>query len=153
MFQKIMDGWNNMEGEALDVNGDTVENNKMNLTTYAAEFGLAYRTLYNYCRANVSKWMIIGNVVGGKPLMRQYQVLFVACISARGDRGNEGFTTIDLTNKVQELYPHLDHKQVYIQVHRHVLLEGQKSGILKKNTVKPQATTTNCTGITVSDSS
>ena len=151
MFQKIVGDWNNMEGEILDANGDPVENNKRKLTAYAVKFGLTYRTLYNYFRANVSKRMVIGNCVGVKPLMRQDQVLFVACISSRADCGNEGLTPMYLTNKVQELCPHLDHKQAYRQVHRRVLLEGHKARILKKNTVKAQATTTDRTGITVSD--
>ena len=113
-----------------------------------------YRTLYNYCQADVSKRVMIGNGVGGKLLMRQDQVLFVACIcacAARVDCSNEGITPMDLTKKVQELFPHLDHKQAYRQVHRCVLLEGHKAGILKKNTIKPQATTTNRTGINVLD--
>ena len=83
--------------------------------------------------------------------MRQDQVIFVACISACAYRSNEGLTPMDLNNKVQEMCLHLDHKQAYRQVHRRVLLEGHKAGILKKNTVKPQATKTDRTGITVSN--
>ena len=92
-----------------------------------------------------------GNGVGGKPLMRQDHVIFVACMPARANRGNKGLTPMDLNEKVQELCPHLDHKQAYCQVHRRVLLEGQKARISKKNTVKPQETTTNRTSITISD--
>ena len=93
---------------------------------------------------------MIGNGVGGKLLMRQDQVLFVACISDRADRCNKGLTPMYLTDKVQKLCPHLDYKKAYLQVHRPVLLEGQKAVILKNNTVKIQETTTDRTNITVS---
>ena len=113
MFHKIVDDWNNMEVEALEDNGDTTEKNKWNLTAYAANFGLNYLTLYNYCWADVSKRMMTGNGVDGKPLMRKDQVIFVVFISAYANRSNEGIIPMDLTDKVQELCPNLDHKQAY----------------------------------------
>ena len=57
---------------------------------------------------------------------------------------------MELANKVQDLCMHINNEQEYLQVSQRILPERHTAGILKKVAVKPKATTTNFTGITVS---
>eukprot|EP00978_Attheya_sp_CCMP212_P000306 scaffold593_cov31-Attheya_sp.AAC.1 len=151
-FRRIVEDWNNMEGEALDINGDPVAKNKGNLTQYGQKFGIPYNTLYKYCRNDdVSKRGVLGNGIGPNPLMSSNEVSFMVAVAARADRGNDGLTLKELADKVQELRPDFNRLQASRQVARRVIPEGYKTGILKKGTVIPQATTTDRTGITISD--
>ena len=56
---------------------------------------------------------------------------------------------MDMAEKLEELFMHLNHDQASHQISRSILPEGHKDGILKKGTVKIQATMKTLTGIIV----
>ena len=88
VFQKIVDDWNNMEGEALDVNCNPVKKKNTNLAAYGQRFGVKYGTLYKYFRYDISKRIMLGNGICAKPLMTPDKVGFMGVISECANRGN-----------------------------------------------------------------
>ena len=107
--------------------------------------------MYKCFRDVISKWSVIGNGIGAKTLMTPDQVGFMGCVYACLEHGNYGLTQMEMTYKVQELCPHINHDQASRQVSCCIFPEGHKVGILKNSMVKPQSTKTDCNSISTSD--
>jgi hypothetical protein len=87
---------------------------------------------------------------GKKRLMTTDKIKFTGCILARQDRVNDGLSTKETLDLVQELIKDTSRKSARNALFRHILPLNHALGVLKRTTQKVQATTTDRTNINVS---
>ena len=76
-------------------------------------------------------------------------VLFAGCVLARADQENDGLSSKETVDMIQELAPDITRLAARRQIIRYVLPVNSAASVLKKSAQKVQATTSDRTNINV----
>ena len=77
------------------------------------------------------------------------KIKFSGCVLAWADRGNDGLSSKEAVDMIQELVPNITRVSARRQMQRYVMLLNAVIGVLKRTTQKVQATTSDRTNINV----
>ena len=75
--------------------------------------------------------------------------LFSGCVLARADQENDGLSSKEAVDMIQEIAPDITRVAARRQIIRYVLLVNSTASVLKKSAQKVQATTSDRTNINV----
>jgi hypothetical protein len=76
-------------------------------------------------------------------------ILFASCVLACADHGNDGLSSKEAVNMIQELLPDVLRISAQRQIKSYVLPLNAAIGVLKKKRCKVQATTSDRTNINI----
>eukprot|EP00957_Ditylum_brightwellii_P156034 11876390-Ditylum_brightwellii.AAC.1 len=86
-MEKAINDWFKKEGDAVDSNGENIEDMKI----YASLVGIPFPSLYKYIHPNEEKRHILGNGERGRrKLLKLEDVQFLGETLCRLDRCNDG---------------------------------------------------------------
>ncbi len=114
----------------------------------ANKLGIPPQTFYKYiCMEN---HRILGDGSHGKKKwMTNKDILFEGCVLACADQENDGLSSKEAVNIIQELQPDITCKGARRQIICYVLPVNAQASVLKKTAQKIQATTSNRRNINV----
>ena len=141
---KAIHDWSKNEGDIYDDNGLMIDDWKV----FANRLDIPLTTFYKYIQPNDSRQNGEGSR-GKKKLMEMGKIKFAGCVLARADRGNDGLSSKEAIDMIQELIPTIPRVAARRQMNRYVMPINHKIGVLKLTTQKVQATTSDRTNINV----
>ena len=134
--------WHEQTGDALDCIRE-----KRKLQSFANVVSIPYSTLKYYLCTDKIKRRVVGISVGRAPLLKKYQLSFLADVLARKDRVNEGASPSEAIEYIRKLNTDLSFIQEKLHFNR-TLAPGHPDK-LKKHKVKAQSATTRRLAITL----
>jgi hypothetical protein len=141
-MEKAINDWVDKSGDIYDNNGEMIDDWKV----FANKVGIPPDTFYKYIRPKNPKQLGDGSW-GKKKLMTEEDIEFAGCVLARADRGNDGLSSKESIDMIQELLPNISRDAARKQTYRYVLPLNHAIGILKRTTQKVQGTTSDRTNI------
>ncbi len=128
----------------LDENGEEI----LEAHLFANKLWIPPQTFYKYiCKEN-HRILGDGNC-GKKKWMTNNNVLFAKCVLACADQENDGLSSKEAVDMIQELEPSITCEDACRQIIRYVLPVNAQASVLKKSAQKVQATTSDRTNINV----
>ena len=143
-LDKALNDWSKKEGDIFDDNGEMIDNWRV----FANKVDIPADTFYKYIKPNNPRQVGDGSR-GKKRLMTTDEIKFTGCILARQDRVNDGLSTKEALDLVQEMIPDITRKAARNAMYRNILPLNHALGVLKRTTQKVQATTTDRTNINI----
>jgi hypothetical protein len=143
-LEKAINDWNNKEGDVYDDNNELINDS----VVFVNKVGIPPQTFSKYILKNNPRNLGVGNQ-GKKRLMTNDDILFAGCVLARADRGNDGLSSKEGVDMIQELLPDVSRISAQRQIKSYVLPLNAAIGVLKKKRCKVQATTSDRTNINV----
>jgi hypothetical protein len=113
---------------------------------FAKNYGIPPQTFYKYIKPTNPRILGDGSC-GKKKWFTNDDVEFVGCVLARADRENDGLSSKEAVDMIQELQPDLTRVGAQRQIQRYVLPVNSQLLVLKKCKQKVQATTNDRTNI------
>lgn len=141
-LEKAISDWVNKEGDIYDDNEEKIDDWKV----FANKVGIAPDTFYKYIKAKNPRQLGDG-YRGKKKLMTEDEIKFAGCVLARADRGNDGLSSKEAVDMIQELIPNVSRETARRQMQRYVLPLNAAIGVLKKSLQLVQGTTSDRTNI------
>ena len=125
------------EGDIYDENEKKIDDWRV----FANRIGIPANTFYKYIRPNAPKQIGDGSR-GNKWRMTVDKIKFADFVLARADRGNDGLSSKEAVDMIQELVPSITRVAAWRQRQGYVLPLNATIGVLKRKTqrsMQPQA--------------
>jgi hypothetical protein len=140
LLTKAISDWLKKEGDAINENGKEI----IDVHEFTNKLGIPPQTFYKYiCTEN--RRILGDGSCGKKKWMMNGDVLFAGCMLAHADQKNDGLSSKEALDMIQELTPDITREAPRRQIIRHVLPMNSKASVLKKSAQKVQATTSDRT--------
>jgi hypothetical protein len=143
-LEKVIHDWNEKEGNIYDDNGERIDD----YNVFANRIGIPANAFYKYINPNEPR-QIGDRSCCKKRLMTADEIKFAGWILAWANRGNDGLSSKEAVDMIQELVPNITRVSARRQMQRYVMLLNAVIGVLKRTTQKVQATTSDRTNINV----
>jgi len=104
-LEKSLNDWSKKEGGIFDENGEIIDDWKV----FPSKVDIPADTFYKYIKPNNPRQIGDGSR-GKKRLMTTDKIKFTGCILARADRVNDGLSTKEANELVQEMIPDITRK-------------------------------------------
>ena len=138
LLEKAISDWLKKEGDAINEQGEEV----LDVHEFANKLGIPPQTFYKYICTDSCR--ILGNGSRGKKKwMTMDDVLYAGCVLARADRENDGLSSKEAVDMIQELAPDITRLAAHRQIIHYVLPVNSAASVLKKSAQKVQATEQN----------
>jgi hypothetical protein len=98
---------------------------------FAKNYGIPPQTLYMYIKPTTPHILGEGSR-GKKKWLTNDDVEFVGCVLTRADRENDGLSSKEAVDMIQELQPDLTREDTRKQILRYVLPVSSQLSVLKK---------------------
>ena len=122
-LEKAISDWFKKEGDAINEQGEEI----LDVHEFANKLGIPPQTFYKYfCMDN---HRILGD-------MTMDDVLFAGCVLARADRENDGLSSKEAVDMIQELTSDITREATRRQIIRYVLPVNSTASVLKKSAQK-----------------
>jgi hypothetical protein len=132
-LEKALNDWSKKEGGIFDENGEIIDDWKV----FPSKVDIPADTFYKYIKPNNPRQIGDGSH-GKKRLMTDDEIKFTGCILARNDRVNDGLSTKEALDLVQEMIPDITRKAARNAMYRNILPLNHALGVLKRTTQKVQ---------------
>ncbi len=126
-LEKAINDWINKEGDVYDNNNELINDS----VVFTNKVGIPPQTFSEYILKNNPRILGIGNQ-GKKRLMTNNDILFAGCILACANCGNDGLSSKEAANMIQELLPDVLRISAQRQIKSYVLPLNAAIGVLKK---------------------
>jgi hypothetical protein len=143
LLEKAISDWLKKEGDTINEQGEEI----LDVHEFANKLGIPPQTFYKYICTDNRR--ILGDGSCGKKWMTTDDILFVGCVLARADRENDGLSSKEAVDMIQELAPDMTRLAAHRQIVLYVLPVNSAALVLKKSAQKVQATTSDRTNINV----
>jgi len=144
LLEKAISDWLKKEGDAINEQGEEI----LDVHEFTNKLGIPPQTFYKYiCTDN--RRILGDRSRGKKKWMTTDDVLFAGCVLARADRENDGLSSKEAVDMIQELAPDITRLAAHRQIICYVLPVNSAASVLKKSAQKVQATTSDRTIINV----
>jgi hypothetical protein len=145
IMAKAINDWVNKEGDIYDNNGEEIKEWKV----FANKVGIPPNSFFPSINAKNPRSLGDGRH-SKKTLMNDDDIKFAGCVLACADRGNDGLSSKEAKDMIQDLLvPEVSWQQARRQLKKYVLPQNAAIGVLKKGEQQVQATTSNRTNINV----
>jgi hypothetical protein len=145
-MHKAIQNWFNIGEDRLDDIRESISDHAI----YAHHVGIPCKTFYKYVHPDKTKRLVLGDGSRGKTkLLTDNEVKFTGAILACQGRANDGLSRKEAKDLMMDLNTNLSQDQASRLLPRRVLPESAKAGVLKAMTQKVQATTSDCTNISL----
>ena len=146
MLEKAISDWLKKEGDTINEQGEEI----LDVHEFANKLGIPPQTFYKYICTDNRKILGDGSH-GKKKWMTTDNVLFAGCVLARADQENDGLSSKEAVDMIQELAPDITWLAARRQIICYVLPVNSAASVLKKSAQKVQATTSDRTIINVNE--
>ena len=144
ILMDALDAWNDKTDLKFDENGEEILDYKI----FANRMQIPPPTFYAYIHPDDNKRRKLGDGERGKKkLLSEDDVKLAGEVLARQDRANDGYTPQEAKAMIGTLNPNITERAAAQQLYRRIMPVNFAAGILKRKTVKLQATTSDRTNI------